>query len=150
AVLDREVARDRGEALEPHREPVRHSGQALSIVLAVSATDLPSANHAVIAVHSAPEPTAAGIMSEASNRNVAFGSVRYLAARASTGWVYTDGSTSVFADTEPGATLIRLAAQAGVDRYSWTAWTSGRPENAVTNSPPPSTGVGVAPDIVGR
>ena len=48
---------------------------------------LSSANQAVIYFHSAPEPTAAGIRSEASNRNVAVGSVRYFADSLSIGSV---------------------------------------------------------------
>jgi len=55
--------------------------------LAVWSIDLPWPNQAVIAFHSAPEPTAAGMRSDASNRKVAPGSVRYLADSASIGSV---------------------------------------------------------------
>ncbi len=41
--------------------------------------DAPVPNHEVICVHSAPEPTADGIKSDASKRKVAFGLVRYCA-----------------------------------------------------------------------
>src|SRR5262249_53325025 len=91
-------------------------GHAASISLAVWSTDLPSANHAVIAFHSAPEPTAAGMRSEASNRNVAFGSVRYFADSASIGSVYRLLSTPELAETQPVATFTRLVAHSELDR----------------------------------
>src|SRR5690348_3543764 len=91
-------------------------GQAASMSLATCAVVWPEANQEVIDFHSCPAPTAAGIRSEASNRNVAFGSVRYFADNASIGSVYTVGSTPELADTQPVATLIRLVAQSDVDR----------------------------------
>ena len=54
--------------------------------------------------------------SEASNRNVAFGSARYFAEILSIGSVYRLWSTFSLADTQPGATLIRLSAHCGLDR----------------------------------
>src|ERR1700675_1027698 len=63
-------------------------GQAESIDVSTSDVDLFSPNQAVLSDQNLPEPTAAGIRSEASNRKVADGSVRYLADRASIGSVY--------------------------------------------------------------
>src|SRR5665811_2347846 len=91
-------------------------GQAASIALATSGIDLPLPNQSTIAFHSAPEPTAAGMASEASNRNVAVGSARYFAEILSTGSVYRVWSTFWLADTQPEATLIRLFAHSGLDR----------------------------------
>ena len=106
-------------------------------------------NHAVICVHSAPEPTADGIRSDASKRKVAFGLVRYCADNLSMPSVYRLWSTPLFAETQPGATWIRLSAHCGDDRYVCTACVAASLANATVNSPPPSTGVGTA-RVTGR
>ena len=83
---------------------------------ATAAADAPLPNQATMPFHSAPEPMAAGMASEASKRNVALVSARYLADSLSIGSTYRLWSTLVFADTQPGATLMRLSAHCGVDR----------------------------------
>src|ERR1019366_6263485 len=114
------------------------------MAFATATCDAPVPNQAVICVHSAPEPTADGIRSDASNRKVAFGLVRYFADNWSMPSVYRLWSTPLFAETQPGATLIRLSAHCGDDRYVCTAWVAGSLAKATVNSPPPSTGVGMA------
>src|SRR5665213_2545988 len=118
------------------------AGHAASMAFATDTCDAPVPNQAVICVHSAPDPTADGIRSDASKRNVAFGLVRNCADNLSMPSVYRLWSTPLFAETQPGATWIRLSAHCGDDRYVCTAWVAGSEENAAVNSPPPSTGVG--------
>src|SRR6266576_863428 len=102
--------------------------------------------HWVICFQNDPAPTELGIVSEASNRNTVLGSVSNWNDSLSMSLPRLSGFTPLFALSQPPplpfVTSARLLAQSAVARYSCTAWTSGRSENAPTNSPPPSTGCG--------
>src|SRR5450755_2122396 len=98
------------------RQLSAQDGQAPSIDDKTELVSLFSPNQDVISDHSLPAPTAAGIRSEASKRNVAVGSVRYFTDSWSIGSVYRDLSTPLFADTQPVAILTRLEAQSALDR----------------------------------
>src|ERR1700712_65836 len=105
----------------------------------------------VIAVQKDAEPTAAGIRSEPSNLKVFDGSWRIFTDSLSTGLAMFAGSRPVFALSQPpsGVALPFSFAHSGEDRYAWNAWTSGRSENAATNSAPTSMGVGLVASIGG-
>ncbi len=110
---------------------------------------LSSAIQAVISDQKEPAPTAPGIRSEPSKRNVASGSVSSSADSSSIGLVRFVVSRALCGGMN-WPPLARLLMKSGDVRYSWNACTCGSSENAPTNSPPPRTGRPKSSEIGGR
>jgi hypothetical protein len=84
------------------------------------------------------DPTAPGMRSEPSKRNVVFSSCRMAYASRSRSLERFSGSTPLLALMTPPSET-RLLAHSGVDSYVWNAPTASPSVNAPTISPPPVT-----------
>src|SRR5690606_14270030 len=99
-------------------------------------------------------PTAAGMRSEPSNRKVVDSFCRICADSRSIGLERLAGSRPGLALIQPLCPISVPAfafalAHSGDYRYAWNAWTSGRSENASTNSEPTRIVCGAAESMDG-
>src|SRR4051812_21581459 len=110
-----EAGRDSASRPAPMELGADYLGHAFSMLSTVVLVSWPVIQ-LVACFQNASEPTAAGIWSEPSKRNCAFGSSRIVAASLSIGLVRLFGSRPLLALTQPDDSFALVLAHSGLDR----------------------------------